>query len=741
MRNTTTGAKLSGVLMKAYAHKGASQEGQSLGDHLSRTAELAGKFASAFGAEVWGRLAGYWHDVGKFSTAFQEYLLASSESEAHAARGSVDHSTAGAQYLAQRIEVWGHLLAYVIAGHHGGLPDGRAESGGLDQRLTKKVPPWQQGLSELPPVPREPPLPKPLQAAVNRRDGFGAAFFVRMLFSCLVDADYLDTESFLNPSQAAIRATGFPSIGTLAERFFQSLEKWQASQPDTEINRLRRRVREDCERAAELPPGFFTLTVPTGGGKTLSAMAFALRHAQRHDLRRIVYVAPFTTIIEQNADVLRQHLGGDALIEHHCHVEIDEDSPARLATENWDAPVIVTTSVQFYESLFSNKTSRCRKLHRLARSVIILDEAQTMPVDYLKPCLRVLDELVQGYGCTVVLCTATQPEIRRRPDFEIGLSDVREIMPDPEGLHRVLKRVRVERLGRQTDEELKERILREDRVLCIVNTTRQARLLFEKIGPLPWHFHLSARMCPAHRRVRLWQIRRALKSGLPCRVVSTQVVEAGVDLDFPVVYRALAGLDSITQAAGRCNRHNTLSQLGRTYVFTTEHIASERYFADTANVASQVMELYPDPLDLQANEHFFRLYYWDQKSRWDSRHILDDFLLQKDDPGFPFNFSFATAAAHFHLIDDQAYGTVIIPWGREGRRLCEALRNMPTREFLRAAQRYAVQVWRDEWDLHVSRGDIRLISDNLGILESPETHYNVHTGLNLDAEGPGSYFA
>ncbi|MBU4365517.1 MAG: hypothetical protein L6437_00755 [Kiritimatiellae bacterium] len=465
-----------------------------------------------------------------------------------------------------------------------------------------------------------------------------------------------------------------------------------------------------------------------------------MKHALRHHLDRIIYVVPFTSIIEQNAGVFREHLGKDAVLEHHCNVDPDKETVAsRLASENWDAPLIVTTSVQFYDSLFANKPSRCRKLHRLARSVIILDEAQTLPVEYLRPCLRALDELVRNYDSTVVLCTATQPEIKERPDFEIGLKHVREITPNPEKLYNALKRVRVENIGQQTDSEIRERLQREDRVLCIVNTTKHARLLFEALGRSGDHFHLSARMCPAHRAARLKQIRDRVKVGEVCRVVSTQVVEAGVDLSFPVVYRAMAGLDSIAQAAGRCNRNGELSDLGRVYVFQTEHISANRYFADTANCATQVMELYPNPLDLCANEHFFRLYYWDQKARWDAKHILDNFHLVQD-RAFPFNFGFAKTANDFQLIDDAGFCSVIVPWGNEGRALCERLRKLPepNREILRQAQRYIVQVHRRGWNTHVAL-DIKLVYDNLGILMSPETHYSEDTGLNLESEGPGIY--
>ncbi len=716
-------------------------EWQSLKNHLERVARLTAEFAEDFNASELGYCAGLWHDLGKYSIEFQDYLRRSSEASAESLPGKVDHSSAGAQYSARTIPIIGHLLSYGIAGHHSGLLDGRSVDACQERRLKKKLPSWDHGIEEIP-QPKIPALPDFLRLSLASKDTFSVSFFVRMLFSCLADADFLDTERFINPDKADQRYT-FPTLSELSSEFFRSLDRLEARQDDNSISTLRHTVRLDCERAAALPPGFFSLTVPTGGGKTLSSLAFALRHLRAADppLQRIIYVAPFTTIIEQNADVIRKHLGNAAVLEHHSNLEPEKESrTARLAAENWDAPVIVTTSVQFYDSLFSNKTSRCRKLHRLARSIIILDEAQTLPVEYLQPCLRALSELVANYHCTVVLCTATQPEVKKREDFEIGIEGVREIVTDPRNLYANLKRVEVINLGRQTDEELSRRLLVEDQVLCIVNTTKHARLLFDSLGKSKGHFHLSARMCPAHRRLRLRQIRRALENEQVCRVISTQVVEAGVDLDFPVVYRALAGLDSIAQAAGRCNRNGKLPGLGKTHVFTTEHLKAESYFADTANCAGQVMELYPDPLDLLANEHFFKLYYWDQKSRWDARHILDNFHLEQNRE-FPFNFAFATTARDFNLIDDKDQSAVIIPWGRKGRELSERLRSIPepSREILRQAQRFMVRVRRRIWIKHVGT-NIRLIYDNLGILESPQTHYSKETGLNLEAEGPGTYF-
>ncbi len=727
-----------------YAHSIENRpqtDWQLLDKHLLNVAELSGMFADNFEASEWGYLAGLWHDLGKCSAQFQAYLENQNENISEEAKlNRVDHSTAGAQHAVQSMPILGHLLAYPIAGHHAGLLDARAEGACLENRLTKSLPSWNNYIKRFPQSPM-PKLPLFISQALSKKDAFTVAFFVRMLFSCLVDADYLDTERFMKVNKAAKRRV-FPPLVELTPRFFRSTQKLESACTRKPINILRRSVRIDSERKAEQPSGFFSLTVPTGGGKTLSSMAFALRHAQFNDLHRVIYVVPFTTIIEQNADVFRRHLGKYTVLEHHSNLDPEKETEAsRLAAENWNAPVIVTTTAQFYDSLFANRTSRCRKLHRLAKSIIILDEAQSLPVEYLQPCLRVLKELVANYNSTVILCTATQPRIKKSNDFEIGLDNVREITSDPKELYRNLKRVKVKKLGKQTDADLKKRLLQNEKVLCIVNTTNHARLLFNAIGQSVGHFHLSARMCPAHRRLRLWQIRRFLETGKICRVVSTQVVEAGVDIDFPVVYRALAGLDSIAQAAGRCNRNSAMLKQGNTYVFTTEHVAAERYFSDTSNCAAQVMELYHDPLDLQANEKFFQLYYWDQKPRWDGKHILDNFHLIQD-RSLPFNFGFAQTAKDFHLIDDTSFCTVIIPWGRKGRKLCQLLRAMPdpNREILRRAQCYMVKVHRAAWNKHAMHS-IKLIYDNLGILESPETHYSEETGLNLEAEGPGSYFA
>ena len=391
--------------------------------------------------------------------AFQDYLRTASSADPHNAdtAARTDHSTAGAQHAVANIEILGHLLAYPIAGHHSGLLDGRAAGVCLEARLRKTVEPWSHRVPVNLLTPPELSLPGFVEAALARRDPFSIGFFVRMIFSCLVDADFLDTERFMNPDQAKARPLWPPNILEKMEgavtRHIDALES-----ESSHVNIQRAKVRQDCVVTAEQTPGLFSLTVPTGGGKTLSSLAFALRHARLHGLRRVIYVIPFTSVIEQTAAVFRAAMRSledevpDPVIEHHSNLDVENETvTSRLAADNWDAPLVVTTSVQFYESLFAAQASRCRKLHNLSKAVIILDEVQTLPVDYLQPCLQVLRELAKNYGATVVLCTATQPAVQRRDDFPIGLDHVREIVRDHAGLYARLKRVMVEDLGTMND--------------------------------------------------------------------------------------------------------------------------------------------------------------------------------------------------------------------------------------------------------------------------------------------------
>ncbi len=731
-----------------YAHTLPNRpetEWEPLEEHLENVASLAGEFAAAFGAADWGRLAGLWHDLGKYSNDFQARLLSANGFDAHleSLPGRVDHATAGAQHAENCIGgIAGRILAYCIAGHHAGLADaedGQGGLSGLSARLKKQIPEFRhaapkilldhQGLS----------APSLHWDSSNRTKAFQLAVFCRMLFSCLVDADYLATEGFMGPDRAAARsACNSPTLADLLSHLDAHLEQFRA---DTLVNRARAGVLAQCRGKAELPPGIFSLTVPTGGGKTLSSLAFALRHANRHGLRRVIYAIPFTSIIEQNVDVFRAAIGSadpNVVLEHHSGLDPDKETLwGRLATENWDAPLVVTTNVQLFESLFANRPSRCRKLHRIARSVIILDECQSLPVTLLAPTLRMLEELRRNYGCTIVLCSATQPAIAERPDFRIGLQDVREIVDDPPQLYQSLRRVEVEQVGKLEDSNLVEELQQHEQVLCVVNTRSHAARLFVALRGAPRGgesvFHLSASMCAAHRTYVLDQIRARLdaRAPKPCSVVSTQLIEAGVDIDFPVVYRALAGLDSIAQAAGRCNREGRLS-CGRVFIFECEIPpgAALHEIRQGAQGTKEVAGLHRDLLSLDAIEQYFRLSYWTRSGEWDKKKILDLFALS--DGGS--HFQFREAAERYRLIPD-AQTPVLVSYGARGRNLIDELRARPEppgREFDRRAQRYVVGVYEHQLGQLRMNHAVMQYYERFWVLEN-ESNYDQDVGLRLDS--------
>ncbi|MCC7408367.1 MAG: CRISPR-associated helicase Cas3' [Phycisphaeraceae bacterium] len=723
-------------------------------------ADFTGKFASA----EWGRVLGLWHDLGKYSGEFQAYLRASSneqtaEADIHVAeiRGRVDHATAGAQHAVQRHGSVGRLLAYAIAGHHGGLPDNvdRSTGGhsGLEDRLKKQIADYSAAPSSLLEMPA-PVLPPFEWIRDDRQLSFQAATFVRMLFSCLVDADFLATESFMQPERAAVRETSPPDMRSLADEFNRHLAQFDVA-PPTPVNVHRRRVLHACRDAAALPPGLFDLTVPTGGGKTLSSLAFALRHAIAHSLDRVIYAIPFTSIIEQNTDVFRRALGplAEHVLEHHSNLDPQRETErSRLAAENWDAPLVVTTNVQLLESLFANRTSACRKLHRIARSVIVLDEAQALPVELLTPTLAMLQELVRNYGCSIVLCTATQPALLRREDFSIGFERVRPIIADTGPLFASLRRVEVSVLGPLDNPPLVEKLARHGQVLCVVNTRRHAAELFASLrdcvgqaGDLePGIYHLSALMCPAHRRNVLKAVRQRLKNRQACRVVSTQLIEAGVDVDFPVVYRAMAGLDAIAQAAGRCNREGTLvddagrPRLGEVYVFEPGQDTGGLPAMFRAG-AGHTREILPEHagnlLAPPAIEAYFRLHYWQKGGQdgqdWDKSGVMKCFERQGT------HLQFREAAQNYRLIQDEQT-TIIVPFDELAQRLIRQLQAMPEpagRLFLRQLQPYTVSVRERELQRLYSN-QVLLEAHGLWVLANQDA-YDRDLGLTMDTAGLG----
>lgn len=709
--------------------------------HLNKVAYLAGKFAGymfsdsseeAKLAKQWGQVAGWWHDLGKFAPQWQEYLRKASDPHTDEIAGKVDHSTAGAKHAVSKNQL-GHLIATAIAGHHAGLLDAHNTGPCLLKRLAVKVfstPDAPHAITDL-------KIPTPPSFLLEKPNDFSCAFFQRMLFSCLVDADFLATEAFMNPKQWAMRpkndAYCFEQALLLLEAKIHSF-----GVPKTPVDQARALVMKNCLERASDPTGLFSLTVPTGGGKTFSSLGFALKHALAHEQRRIIYVIPFTSIIEQNAAVFKDlfaELGADMVLEHHSNLSPEKESnSSRLAAENWDAPIVVTTAVQFYESLFASKTSRSRKLHNIANSVIILDEAQAIPVQYLNPCLRALEQLSTHYHTSIVFCTATQPAVSHTDDFDIGLKDVTEIISDTAALFSALDRVNIQYRGKLEDALLAAELGEAEQVLCIVNIRKHAQALFQQLPvEADANYHLSALMCPAHRMQVLKTVRMRLDSGLPVRLISTQLIEAGVDIDFPKVYRSMAGLDSISQAAGRCNRNGKLSS-GSVHIFHSEHIASERYFQETASVGHEILDLHNEaPLSTDAIQAYFDKYYYQNKSQWDAKDILGEFACTPTNPELPLLFQYRTVAEKFKLIENNQI-PIIIPFDESAKNWVAQLRNenIPlSQPLLRSLQKYTVQIYESEFRENQPQFE-SLRDGQFHILICPETHYSQQFGLTLD---------
>lgn len=716
--------------------------------HLNKVAWWTAKFAAEMfppgpdrdATWQWGYVAGLWHDLGKFAPEWQAYLASKVDQHQAEISERIDHATAGAQHAIRSKNPLGHFLAYAIAGHHSGLLDAISESACLQKRFAKCVCDFSAAPASL----LERPIPDlPPTVAADLRNPLTGAFFTRMLFSALVDADFLATEAFMNAAQAKLRAD---DPGELLPDMLPLLEQKLASfpSPKSVVDESRAAVQEACIRAASKHAGLFSLTVPTGGGKTLASLSFALRHAMANGQRRVIYVIPFTSIIEQNAAVfesvfepLIECTSNPVVLQHHSNLSPKKETErSRLAAENWDAPLIVTTAVQFYESLHAARTSSCRKLHNIANSVVVLDEAQCLPVDYLKPCLEALRQLSARYRTSTVLCTATQPAIHWSKEFPIGLENVHEIIERPSELYESLKRVEVIDRGALSDETLAQEIAALKQVLVIVNTRKHAQALFELLPESDANFHLSALMCPAHRNVVLENVRRRLDSGASVRLVSTQLIEAGVDVDFPRAYRALAGIDAIAQAAGRCNR-NGRQAMGELHLFRSEHEQAERYFRETAQIASRVLASDTDPLGIASVRKFFSLYYLQHAppdgAPWDSRLICQDFSINSRNRALPFLFQFDSVASRFRLIENEQV-PVLIPFDEPARKLLEELRNesIPLhRAMLRGLQQYTVQIYRPEFSTNAVQFE-SVRDDQFHILICPETHYSSRIGLHFE---------
>ena len=697
--------------------------------HMDEVADMAQDFARPFHGEKEASRVGKIHDWGKFSSPFQRRI-----------RGEniqVDHSTAGAKILFGEKDILG---AMAVAGHHSGLPDlgnrtDTADDLTLIGRCKRKLDDLSLFQSEI----ILPPMEYP--EYVRNGGGFAQSFFTRMLFSCLVDADYLCTERFMESGKVERgRHASIPELLALFDTYAE--ENWSCS--DTLLNTERLKIRRHCEEMAASAPGLFRLTIPTGGGKTAASMAFALRHAEKYNKRRIIYVIPYTSIIEQNSEVFAEALGEENVLQHHSNVDFATletetlaEQKKRLAAENWDATIVMTTAVQFFESLFASKPSRCRKLHNIANSVVIFDEAQMLPVQYLRPCVAAISQLVANYGVTAVMCTATQPALDAL--FHEFLPDQNAIELCPPNLNgEVFHRVRYSYDPEIAPEAVLAHIQQEKQALCIVNTRTRAEHWYNQLRG-EGNYHLSTRMTPRHRRNILNIVKTRLKAGLPCRMISTSLIEAGVDVDFPVVYREIAGIDSIIQAAGRCNRNGSDPGLGVVHIFRTGEkapVLQERNISAGESILNRI----GTPDHPQAVEHYFRKIYRmagnDGMDR--TQHNGSIFRALQEGIG-GCRLPIRTVSERFQMISEDTC-TIYIPNCENALQLAELRQGRRNRYLLRKLGQDAVSVYRSQYQALDRAGRLETVEPGVAILTDPEQGYSRETGIIVTAIGGDALF-
>lgn len=705
--------------MEYWAHIDGERV-QTLKEHLFGAAKLADDFADRFGKREWGYSCGMLHDLGKYSEAFQEKIRTDSNKR-------VDHATAGAKVCLEKGGFYS-FLSYCIAGHHAGLPDYGTSSDGessptLMGRSKKRIEDYSEYRKEIEiPELKTPPFDPSKSPDPN----FSLSFFIRMIYSCLVDADFLDTENFMKEGHTE-REAG-ESLEVLLKKLEAYISGWLGNQDRKTVNGRRTEILKHCLECGERKPGIFQLTVPTGGGKTVASLAFALRHAVKNSMDRVIYVIPYTSIIEQNAEVFRKILGDENVLENHYNVDYEsseELKPMQLASENWDKPVVVTTNVQFFESLFGNKSSKCRKLHNIANSVIIFDEAQMLPTDYLKPCIAAMEELAVHFKASIVLCTATQPAVA--PLFQTKV-EVTELCPRVEEQFRFFERVTFQNLGTVSEEELIDRLGQEHQALCIVNTKKRAQRLYQEIKG-EGVFHLSTAMYPKHRRRVLEKIRERLKNGETCILISTSLVEAGVDLDFEAVYRQLAGVDSMIQAAGRCNREGK-QEAADSMVFLfqfegKEYVPGQRLQIE---VSKMLLSAEEDITSLQGIQKYFEALYRFRGSSLDKKGILEKFQNKQ--------YNFAAVGKEFRLIEENTT-TIFISREEEAAELLrEIKRHGYTKSGMRKAGQYCVQLYQNEFEKLRGAGMLKPVSED--ILDFYELtsldEYTEEMGLDLGVD-------
>lgn len=788
--------------------RSSDHQAQKVHDHLKGVAGLSRRFAGKIGMSGAGEILGLLHDLGKYSAAFQIYIKSATGLldpdidgdtyvDAEDFKGRIDHSTAGAQWVWQRLKGFGpqgrlvgQILAICLASHHGGLMDCLRVDGtdGFDRRMDKSdekthlaeclaagdreimdvlenISP-EAFLKDVLPVIRA--IAAPGRQENDRLKHFRLGLLARFLFSCLVDADRIDSADFETPENKAVRPDGPVPWQVAVDRLEERLFGFKVR---NHVDALRNRISGQCLARAAGPRGLYTLTVPTGGGKTFASIRYALHHAKAHGMDHIIYVIPYTSIIEQNAAVVREVLEreGDALpwvLEHHSNLEPEHQTwQSKLSSESWDAPVIFTTMVQFLEAMFGSGTREARRMHNLGNAVVIFDEIQSLPVNCVHLFCNGLQFLADHAGTTAVLCTATQPLLGEvDPDFgRLELSKGNELAKDTAGLFDALERVSIEnavRPGGWTRDEIAglalDQVREKGNCLVIVNTKAWARDLYEACSPeMPENtvFHLSTSLCPAHRKHILSAVKARLEGHQPVLCISTQLVEAGVDIDFNAVIRFLAGLDAIAQAAGRCNRNGNL-ETGRVHVVNPDREAID-LLADIKAGRDKAQRVlgeggFRNFLGPSAMARYFSYYFYDRKDvmgypvsadlagRPDTLvSLLSDNSLNigRRPDLFRLQQSFKTAGRLFKAIDAPTRA-VIVPYG-PGREiiadLCAAPGPSETAALLAAAQKYCVNLFPHTWQKLIEADAVRPVRDGPDIHCLDERHYSPDFGVSVDA--------
>lgn len=669
---------------KYLAHKKESGEVEEVKIHVRIVAKYAGGFAEKFGGEFFAILSGTGHDIGKYSVEFQQRI--------NGCNIKVDHSTFGAKEIISKLN--NLVAALCVAGHHTGLPNLGIRIDKLGEptfygRLKKNLPDgssYEQDicLGDLPVAERE------------FQNNFDFVFFTRMIFSCLVDADYLATEKFMTGKDPFKLTASLSELNKKLQVYIKAND-FDNVHSTERIQSIRAKVLDACQQQADAAPGVFTLSAPTGSGKTISSLAFALQHAMKHGKDRVIYVLPYKSIIDQTVKTFQDILGKEAVLAHYSGSNFDagdenddlqSDRVKRFASENWDMPIVVTTTVQFFESLYASKPSKCRKLHNIANSVVILDEVQTLPIGHLTPCIAAIQQLVQSYETTVLFMSATQPALDKLLQDEQQQPIPRtEIIPDIPQLVRDLSRTTFCDLNTICLEQLGNKLTSHHQVLCIVNKRKHGIDILKQVGETEHTYLLTTFMTPKDRQAILTEIKEKLQNGEPCCVISTNLIEAGVDIDFPTVYRERAGLDSLIQAAGRCNRNNQQpKEESRVYLFDVEEFFKATHLsAQLAAMKQVIIDFHTGVEDPATVEKYFSLVY--HHKILDVQNIMQLFETEDGQRKAPFR----TISQRFRLIENDE-ATIYIPC-QENKQLLKAIEEGTANRYtFRQLGRYAASL-------------------------------------------------